>query len=659
MKLHAKDTPSLSPDAMLEQLDRVLSSELFRGSERSTKLLRFLVEQTRAGQSDRLKEYTVGTEALGKGDSFDPRFDSIVRSEVSRLRTRLDKYYATEGAGDLVVIALPKGSYVPRFQSRTISPSGAAGAVEELAPPAFRLRAPVAILAGVLVAMIALISYRELTPQSSSQGDVAERAAAASEASAVAIAVLPFLNLSGDASQEFFSDGITEEITATLAKVPDLRLVARTSAFQFKGQNRDIQGIGRQLHATHLIEGSVRKDGNHVRITAQLIEASSGFRVSTESYDGQLRDIFTTQEDIARTIVGALMAPLGLAPGENLVNNRSIAPESYEQYLRAKALVRGRRIPQVNQGIAILEQIVAHDPNYAPAWALLALAYDVAPTTPEWLSGALDEARRTVDASLPKAETAARRAILLDPNLADGHASLGRLQVVRGNLLGAEESYLKALALDPDNPDVLQLYGNLLAEVGRLKESLAMMRRLLSEEPFVPIYGANAAAVLWLNGQDDAAIAILEAIPPSINTGVMLSNIYAATGRYSEAVNAVLAMPSGTLLPGTAESAARLLRTAPAKVASSQALPRLGDLGSVYLHVGAANRALEFYEFEVDVGYSAAISGALLWHPSYARVRKTERFKLYAHKAGLVDYWRAKGWPEFCHPIGAHDYACD
>src|SRR5205085_1112431 len=165
------------------------------------------------------------------------------------------------------------------------------------------------------------------SPAVQQAGVAVARSVAASLKGAISIAVLPFANMSGDVNQEFFSDGMTEEITSALAKVPDLRVVARTSAFQFKGEKQDARSVGHALNATHLIEGSVRKEGDRVRITAQLIEAGSGVHLWTESYDRRLSDIFAVQEDIARTIVGALMTPLGLAPGERLVSNRSIDPE--------------------------------------------------------------------------------------------------------------------------------------------------------------------------------------------------------------------------------------------------------------------------------------------------------------------------------------------
>jgi adenylate cyclase len=168
-------------------------------------------------------------------------------------------------------------------------------------------------------------------------GITAARSASLSPAG-VSVAVLPFANVSADPEQEFFSDGITDEISGALAKIPDLRVVARTSAFQYKTRNTDIRSIGQALNATHLIEGSVRRAGGRVRIGVQLILAESGLQLWSENYDRELTDIFAIQEDIARAITTSLRMPLGLKPGDNLVNNRSIDPESYQQYLRGRAL---------------------------------------------------------------------------------------------------------------------------------------------------------------------------------------------------------------------------------------------------------------------------------------------------------------------------------
>src|SRR5882672_8802282 len=167
-------------------------------------------------------------------------------------------------------------------------------------------------LIGVLVVVIALVSYQQFAQTRSAtelSGVEAARRAAAAPAG-ISIAVLPFVNLSGDAGQEFFSDGMTEEITSALAKVPTLRMVGRTSAFQFKGQNKDLRAIGQSLGATYLIEGSVRKAGERVRVTAQLVKADDGIGLWTDNYDRELKGIFAMQEDIAQAIAGALRVPL-------------------------------------------------------------------------------------------------------------------------------------------------------------------------------------------------------------------------------------------------------------------------------------------------------------------------------------------------------------
>ena len=521
-------------------------------------------------------------------------------------------------------------------------------------------------LVSALLIVIALVSYQQLAPapaaktaQGQQAGVAASRVTSATQAGAVSIAVLPFTNLSSDPNQEFFSDGMTEEITSALAKVPNLRVVGRTSAFQFKGENKDLRTIGQALSATHLIEGSVRKDGNQLRITAQLIKADDGTHLWTESYDRELKGVFAVQEDIAKAIVAALKVPLGLHQAELFVTNRAISTDSYQKYLRARGLVRTRQPMQATDANGLLEEITARDTDYAPAWALLALAYDVTPQDAAWYSGAMEETRRVGKDSLPKAEAAALRAIQLDANLADGYASLGRVQLARGELLRAEESYSRALALDPNNPDALLFYGNLLAEVGHLKEALAVMQRLRAVEPFVPIHNLNASVVLWLNGQADNAIAIMEALPRVAARDVDLSEIYASEGRYGEAADELRNIPAGTFLPGIAQEGERLLRKAPGKADSLEAIPRLGRLGFVYLYIGAPLRALEFHEAGVDAAYTIAITTAVLWHPSYAPVRKTERFKAFARKAGFVDYWRARGWPDLCRPMGADDFVCD
>ena len=307
------------------------------------------------------------------------------------------------------------------------------------------------------------------------------------QGAALSIAVLPLANLSGDSAQEFFSDGMTDEITSALAKVRDLRVVGRTSAFQFKGQNKDLRAIGQALGARYLIDGSVRKAGERVRITAELIEAGNGVQLWTENYDRELKDVFAVQEDIAQAIAASLRVPLGLKAGDSLVPNRGIDPDTHQNYLRAKSLVRARGLQALKEAAALLEQVVAHDPNYAPAWALLAEAYFLTPNySPAAFSGAVDDLRRIADTALPRAEVAAWRAIQLDPNLPDGYSFLAGVQHAHGKPLLADDLYKQALALDAGNSDTLHFYGLLLAETGREKDALAMRQRCGCWNPSSP-----------------------------------------------------------------------------------------------------------------------------------------------------------------------------
>jgi len=477
-------------------------------------------------------------------------------------------------------------------------------------------------------------------------------------AHAISIVVLPLANLSGDPAQEFFSDGMTEEITAALVKVPNLRVVARTSAFQFKGQGRDIRGVAHSLGATHVIEGSVRKDGTRVRISAQLILADTGTHLWTENYDRELTDLFAVQDEIAHAIAVALQIPLGLPREQSLVATGFDDAQLYEQYLRARTLVHVRGHRELMTAAALLEHVVAEVPRYAPAWATLAYAYNFIPNfDPSWFSGDVEGMRRAADSALPRAEAAARRAIELDPNLADGYAQLALALDGRGHLAEAEDLYAKALALDPNNPDALHLYSRLLAGVGQLKQSLAMRQHLRTLDPFVPVYNSVTAWLLWLNGETETAIALHQPTP-SLHRGYGLPRLLAAEGRYQEAADVVRTIPEGTFLPGTVEEAERLLRSAPAKVASPESLPGLGLLDFVYLHVGAPDRILDFYEAGADAGYTVSILYSFLWHPSYAFLRDTERFKTLMQDIGAVDYWRARGWTQLCQPRGDRDFTC-
>lgn len=483
----------------------------------------------------------------------------------------------------------------------------------------------------------------------------------------VAIAVLPFDNLSGDPAQQFFSDGMTEEISTALAKVPGLELIARTSAFQFRA-NKDARQIGKTLNVLYVLEGAVRRNDDRVRITAQLVRTDTGRQVWSDTYERQLTDIFAIQEDIAKAIASQLRVSVALPLGEHLVSSRNIDANAYEQFLRAKPLVRARQTG-IDQAIQILEPLVARNPKFAPAWALLAQAdammavhaspYTTVPGHPEVL-----QRQVLIETYWPKAEAAARRAIQLDPSLPEGYFASGQLALLRGKLVEADDLFAKALALDRYNPDALGLQMNFLVDTGQIKKAMEVAEKLLALDPYVPTWRQDSAEVFWVAGKKDRAIQLMMPIMERPSVPSSLAMIYASEGRYGDAadvLNAALKI-RGEMRQNQSQmwrEAAKLLRTAPAKVTGGHDLPILGRLDWTYLYVGAPERALQHYESDVRTGMVGGPAAfGWLWHPSYAVVRKSVRFKQLMEKAGFVDYWRQRGWPNFCRPLSGSDFEC-
>jgi TolB-like protein len=516
-------------------------------------------------------------------------------------------------------------------------------------------------LFSAVAVLIALTGYQQIVRSSAGPGPLSAPAArdeAVNPANGLSIAVLPFANLSGDAGQEFFSDGITEEITSTLAKVPDLRVVGRTSAFQFKGKSEDLRFIGKSLAATHLIEGSVRKAGQRIRITVQLIKADDGTHVWAEDYDRQLSDIFAIQEDIARTIAASLRIPLGLKPGESLTTSRTADQPSYEDYLRARALVRKRDATSIANAIKILEQALAHDPSYAPAWGLLSYAYSISPLAElSQPNGKIEEMRAMIDAASAKADAPAERALALDPKNPDVYYALWIKEARLGHNVASIEMLDKLLALDPGNPDALFAKALGLAEMGYLKDAVPLGQKVIALEPFVPAFALGYARMLFANGQTEDAIATNSRAPIGITRNV--AEYYAAQGRFREAADLLQSfVQASDPLPNVLDSASKLLRSIPAKTKSPQSLPRLSVLGWVYLYVGAPERYMESYEDSVRLAYYTADTMSV-WAPQYKSVRQTGRFKAYVRARGMIDYWRAKGWPDLCHLTTGNDFECN
>ena len=298
-------------------------------------------------------------------------------------------------------------------------------------------------------------------------------ATAPAEVIGASIAVLPFLNMSADPENEFFSDGIAEEILNVLASIPDLKVAARTSAFSYKGTKANISRIAEELGVTHILEGSVRKYNNQVRVTAQLIKADDGFHVWSQTYDRELTNIFAIQDEIAESIAAALKVSLRLEsrPAGNLTGTNSI--EAYEHYLKGISLWHERTLTSLESASKEFEAAATLDPQFAKAWAGQALVWTVYNTY----------ANKGVADAHDRARTAARRALSLDPESVESMAVLGL--VTENNSVGFEY-FDRAIALSPSSANTYHWYAVRLQRLGDPEAVVAMARKAWNLDPRAP-----------------------------------------------------------------------------------------------------------------------------------------------------------------------------
>ncbi len=332
------------------------------------------------------------------------------------------------------------------------------------------------------------------------------------------IAVLPFVNMSGDAENEYFSDGISEEILNVLARVPELSVAARTSSFQFKGEKRDLAEIATQLKVRMVLEGSVRKQAERVRVTAQLIDAATGFHLWSETYDRELKDIFAIQDEIARAIGNELkVRVLGQGDGTAAVSGTTHV-EAHDLYLRGLALWQVREEEELFAAIDAFERAIKADPGFAAAWGGLAITYAVLPAYSNRLTPG-ETAARSLDAS--------QRALALDPTQPEPYLAMGS---VAGAFSGRRETgaalIRRAIELRPSSATAHQWLGTILVEMGELEAGIASLRRAAELDPRSLIVASNLASMLSIAGRNEEAIAActptLEYAPDSILcTGVI------------------------------------------------------------------------------------------------------------------------------------------
>jgi adenylate cyclase len=458
--------------AVRDQLARVVNSPGFVSSARLCRFLTHIVNQTIDGAINSLKEFSIAMEVFDRTSEYDPNIDAIVRVEARRLRAKLKAYYEEgQGKDDPVLIGLRPGSYVPVFRWLDAQPA----------------------------------KHRE-------------EIGAAMAPGGSCVAVLPFVNMSPEPEQDYFCDGITEEITNSLTRVSGLKVIARTSAFHFKGASIDIREVGQRLGADLVIEGSVRKADQQLRITAQAIQTESGHHLWSETFRRELKDVFAIQEEIAQSVADLLRLQLPEAQGAV----RPAAPnlDAYTRYLRARFLIHQQSPETLHAALVQLRKLTETYPDYALAYSGMAAASgllaqfgavsgrDVYPEVkanaergyaldPEsgdtctvlaalraWFEHRWDEADRLYDRALTLqpghssahmframallcrgeiegAESGLRRSTELDPLSASDCARMAYLQYVKGNYPSAAEHLRQSFELDRDYPEA-RLYEGLL-----------------------------------------------------------------------------------------------------------------------------------------------------------------------------------------------------
>ena len=480
--------------------------------------------------------------------------------------------------------------------------------------------------------------------------DVSTASTAQSGASATpttrSIAVLPFVNLSGDPSDEYFSDGLAEELLNSLTRIDGLKVAARTTSFQYKDRTGDVSEIARQLRVAHVLEGSVRRSGSRVRVTAQLIKADDGYHLWSESYDRELQDIFEVQSDIAGQIAEKLRVELSPRP----TTSDTVA---FDLLLQARYLMRQRNEQALLESRKLLEQALDHDPQYAAAWSALAVVLNLVPV---YASG---EPEKTFEG----AEKAARRAMELDPAMAEPVTVLASLNEARGDWVEADRLYERALALDPEDPTSQHWRADMLVRAGYLVEAGPHLQRALALDP------TNGALHrwhgMWLAAQGQFEPALAE-VAKSEDLG---------SDKFANVVRGLIHLEQGDRLAaveswnryfqrrGIRTQAPQLVvqaladpRGRPAALAATDDLPPDEFVFYSSVLLGDADRAARVVK-RLDRGTD--VMDNFIWWEMARPFRTTPEFHRLARAVRLEELWRVRGWPDKCRPQGANSYTCD
>jgi serine/threonine-protein kinase len=593
--LRVLQEPAAEPGAeqICAQLNKVLANKLFTRSVRLCRFLRFCVAQMLEGNGNQLKEQIIGVEVFDRKPDYDPRIDPIVRVEARRLRAKLKAYYTSQGRGDQIMIVLPKGAYLPFFKARVAAHPRAA---------------------------------LEAVPQSSAHKS---------------IAVLPFSNLTQGGGDDYFSDGLTEELIHLLTRIPGLRVVAWPSASQLRGRERDLAGIRQQLRVGAILRGSVRRTPDRVRVTAQLIDSASGDYLWSETYDRRLENVFAIQEEMAQAIVHALELKLA-APARPDLPRRAPNLACYNLCLQGRFHGNKRTAEGLQKSVERFEEAILADELCAEAHAGLADAYSLMADY-----GLLSPAD-----AVPKARAAAERALELDPQSAEANVSLAFVRsLFEWKWDEAEKLYRAAIAANPGYSHARHWFAvDFLSPLGRCEEALAEVRIAHDLDPLSMIIREGLGYAHMICGDYSRALGIYRELadmdPGFYKSYSSMGRVLSLMGKYDLAVAALerareLAGPMPNILSGLGDVLARAGRR-------DEALGVLAELTAlsqtrwvpascfaiVHLGLGNHNEALSYLEIATERHEMPVIG--LKSHPLYNALRPEPRFKRLLERIRLL-----------------------
>jgi TolB-like protein/Flp pilus assembly protein TadD len=600
-------------DAVRRQLSRLLASPGFCRNERLTRFLKFVVEQRLKGKGGEIKESVIAMEVFGRGADHDPKQDSIVRTEASRLRARLNEYYVGDGKDDAVVIDLPKGGYAPVFRPAAVEePAAPLAAITNSPPHRKRLWQSVS-LAGVAVAMAALAWWLFQRPNPP-----------------ISIAVLPLTNLNQDSGGDYFADGLTDEIIRDLSIIDGLAVRSQTSSFAYKGKSRNVREAGKQLQADYIVEGSVLRDGQKLRINAQLIRARDDFPMWSGRYDRELADVLRIQDEISRGIVNNLR--LKLARGQH---RYEISSEVYDSYLRARALTVERGSAGVIGSIGLLEDVVARDPSFAPAYADLAAAY-------VYRSGVF---QFNISNEMSKMRAAAEKAMQLDPLLPQAYHAQAMVYARQAQWEQSEKSFRRAIEMAPSRAESHADFAfYLLLPLGRIEETVRETRAATKVDPLSLESHYRLAFALISAGRYDEAVTNCAMMPADRfeQRSWCLSRARIGQGRIDEAIQLLEAVLNRGVEDGSPVRAelgyayARAGRRDQAEQLAA-ATPSISPFNRAMIYAGLGDKDRTFAALDLAVPAGPFRIGRTLNYPEFALLKGDPRVRALGRKVGLPE----------------------